>query len=62
MNDISKKELREKIKRDTERFLAKGNKVTYIKTKVTKFNHKNHLSNFKNTNIHVLPLAYMLVA
>ena len=62
MNDISKRELREKIKRDEKRFLEKGNKVTYIKNEVTKLNHRQQLSNFKNTNIHVLPLAYMLVA
>lgn len=59
---MSKKELREKIKRDEKRFLEKGNKVTYIKNEVTKFNHRQQLSNLKNTNIHVLPLAYMLVA
>jgi len=59
----TKKEIREQLKKDIEKFISKGGQVTQVETKKDfRFMHRNQLSNFKNTNICILPFAYMLVA
>ena len=55
--------MREQLKKDIEKFVSNGGEVTQVKTKEDfRFGHRNQLSNFKNTNICMLPLSFMLVA
>ena len=59
----TKKEIREQLKKDIEKFISKGGQVTQVETKKDfRFMHRNQLSNFKNTNICILPFSYLLVA
>ena len=64
MNNLkTKKEIREQLKKDIEKFVSNGGEVTQVKTKEDfRFGHRNQLSNYKNTNICMLPLSFMLVA
>jgi len=59
----TKKEIREQLKKDIEEFISKGGQVTRVETnKDFRFTHRNQLSNFKNTNICILPFSYLRVA
>ncbi len=63
MKDQTKKEIREQLKKDIEKFISNGGEVTQVESKKDfRFGHRNQLSNFKNTNICMLPLGFMLVA
>ena len=63
MRNQTKKEIREQLKKDIEKFVSNGGEVIQVENKKEfRFNHRNQLSNFKNTNICMLPLSCMLVA
>ena len=55
--------MREQLKKDIEKFVSNGGEVTQvIYIEDFRFGHRNQLSNYKNTNICMLPLSFMLVA
>ena len=63
MRNQTKKEIREQLKKDIEKFISNGGEVTQVESKKDfRFGHRNQLSNFKNTNICMLPLSFVLVA
>ena len=63
MRNQTKKEIREQLKKDIEKFVSNGGEVIQVENKKEfRFNHRHQLSNFKNTNICMLPLSFVLVA
>ena len=62
MRNQTKKEIREQLKKDIEKFISNGGEVTQVENKEFRFSHRHQLSNFKNTNICMLPLSFVLVA
>ena len=63
MRNQTKKEIREQLKKDIEKFVSNGGEVIQVENKKEfRFGYRNQLSNLKNTNICMLPLSFVLVA
>ena len=57
MRNQTKKEIREQLKKDIEKFISNGGEVTQVESKKDfRFGHRNQLSNFKkHKHLHVAP-------